>query len=174
MKKLLLSLGIAVAALLALVFAGPAQPPTLAEQVRVSLVKIPYLSVFDNLSYSVDNGVVTLTGEAVQPIIKSYAEQNVKRVPGVTSVQNQIEVLPVSRFDDDIRLRTLSAVRNTSALYRYFLGVNPSIRIVVKNGHVTLDGIVNSQADKQLAFMAANRVPFVFSVTNSLRTTSNL
>jgi len=102
-------------------------------------------------------------------MIKWYAEQNVKDVPGVTAVQNQIEVLPLSRFDDDIRLRTLRAIHNTSSLYRYFMGVNPSIRIVVKNGHVTLDGIVQNQADKQLAFMAANRVPNVFSVTNNLR-----
>jgi len=137
--------------------------------VRIALVKIPYLSVFDDLSFRVDNGVVTLTGEAVQPMIKWYAEQNVKDVPGVTAVQNQIEVLPLSRFDDDIRLRTLRAIHNTSSLYRYFMGVNPSIRIVVKNGHVTLDGIVQNQADKQLAFMAANRVPNVFSVTNNLR-----
>ncbi|MEQ1886164.1 MAG: BON domain-containing protein [Bryobacteraceae bacterium] len=170
MKKLILNIAIAAVAFPALLSAGPTQPPPIEEQVRVALVKIPFLSVFDNISYRVDSGVVTLSGQAVQPIIKSYAEQNVKRLTGVTAVNNEIEVLPLSRFDDDIRLRTFFAVRNTSSLYRYFLGVNPSIRIVVKNGRVTLDGIVNNAADRQMAFMAANRIPFVFSVTNNLRT----
>ena len=168
-NKLFLALALAAMTFPAVASTPPGQPKSLEEQVRIALVKIPYLSVFDDLSFRVDNGVVTLTGEAVQPMIKWYAEQNVKDVPGVTAVQNQIEVLPLSRFDDDIRLRTLRAIHNTSSLYRYFMGVNPSIRIVVKNGHVTLDGIVQNQADKQLAFMAANRVPNVFSVTNNLR-----
>jgi hyperosmotically inducible periplasmic protein len=149
--------------------ASTPQPKSLEEQVRIALVKIPYLSVFDDLSFRVDNGVVTLLGEAREPITKVYAEQNVRKVPGVVGIEDRIEVLPVSGFDDDIRLRTLRAVQNTSSLYRYFMGTNPSIRIVVKNGHVMLDGFVQNQADRQLAYMAANRVPNVFSVTNNLQ-----
>lgn len=169
-NKIFMTLTLAAAAFPAVLSAAVApQPKSLEEQVRVALVTVPYLSVFDDLSFRVDNGVVTLLGEAREPITKVYAEQNVRNVPGVTGIENRIEVLPLSRFDDDIRLRTLRAVRNTSSLYRYFLGVNPSIRIVVKNGHVTLDGYVANQADSQLAFMAANRVPNVFSVTNNLQ-----
>ena len=169
-NKIFMTLTLAAAAVPAVLSAAVApQPKSLEEQVRVALVKVPYLSVFDDLSFRVDNGVVTLLGEAREPITKVYAEQNVRNVPGVTGIENRIEVLPLSRFDDDIRLRTLRAVRNTSSLYRYFQGVNPSIRIVVKNGHVTLDGYVANQADSQLAFMAANRVPNVFSVTNNLQ-----
>jgi hyperosmotically inducible protein len=170
-NNLLMTVALVSASLPAIMFAAPTPPQakSLEEQVRVALVTIPYLSVFDDLSFRVDNGVVTLLGEATQPIIKTYAEQNVKNVPGVTGIQNQIEVLPLSRFDDDIRLRTLRAMRGSSSLYRYFLGVNPSIRIVVKNGNVTLDGVVQNEADRVLAFMAANHVPNVFSVTNNLR-----
>lgn len=170
-NKILMTLALASASLPSAMFASgtPRQPKPLEEQVRVALVKIPYLSVFDDLSFRVDNGVVTLLGKATQPITKLYAEQNVRSVPGVIGIQNQIEVLPLSRFDDDIRLRTFRAVSRTSSLYKYFLGVNPSIRIVVKNGHVTLDGVVENEADRVLAYMAANRVPSVFSVTNNLR-----
>jgi osmotically-inducible protein OsmY len=171
-NKILTAVALAALALPAVMSAaGTPQPKSLEDQVRVALVTIPYLSVFDNLSFRIDNGVVTLTGQAREPITKDYAEQNVERVQGVTAVKNDIEVLPLSRFDDAIRFRTLRAVEGTASLYRYFLGVNPSIRIVVKNGHVTLDGIVDNQGDKQLAFMAANRVPNVFSVKNNLQTT---
>jgi osmotically-inducible protein OsmY len=170
-NKIAMTLALASASLPATMFAAATSqsPKSLEEQVRVALVKIPYLSVFDDLSFRVDNGVVTLLGQTTQPITKSYAEQNVRSVPGVIAIQNQIEVLPLSRLDDDIRLRTLRAVSRTSSLYRYFLGANPSIRIVVKNGHVTLDGVVQNEADRVLASMAANRVPNVFSVTNNLR-----
>jgi hyperosmotically inducible protein len=84
-------------------------------------------------------------------------------------VNDQVEVLPLSPFDDQIRLRTLRSLERTSSLYRYFMGTNPSIRIIVRNGHVTLDGLVGNAMDRQLAFMAANGVSGVFSVTNDLR-----
>jgi hyperosmotically inducible protein len=164
--------GLILASGMSAVWAAPAPPNTarpLEEDVRKALVTIPFLSVFDDLSYRVENGVVTLSGQASQPIVKDYAEGAVKHLPGVTAVNDQIEVLPLSRFDDGIRFRTLRTLTRTSSLYRYFLGTYPSIRIVVKNGHVTLDGVVQNSADSQLAFMAANQVPGVFSVTNDLR-----
>jgi hyperosmotically inducible protein len=83
-------------------------------------------------------------------------------------VDDQVEVLPLSPFDDNIRIRTLRGLERTGSLYRYFMGVNPSIRIVVKNGHVTLDGIVQNSMDRQMAYMAANGISGVFSVTNDL------
>lgn len=141
----------------------------LEESVRKALVTIPFLTVFDDLSFRVDNGVVTLLGEASQPIVMDYAEGAVKNLPGVAGVKDRIELLPLSPFDDRIRLQTFRALNRTPSLYRYFMGTYPSIRIVVKNSHVTLDGVVQNSMDSQLAFMAANQVPGVFSVTNNLR-----
>jgi hyperosmotically inducible periplasmic protein len=165
--------GLILASGLSAVWAAPA-PPTAAspleESVRKGLVTIPFLTVFDDLSFRVDNGVVTLLGQASQPIVMDYAEGAVKHLPGVTAVKDQIELLPLSRFDDQIRFQTLRALNRTPSLYRYFMGTYPSIRIVVKNGHVTLDGVVQNSMDRQLAFMAANQVPGVFSVVNDLRT----
>ena len=164
--------GLLLTAGIATMWAAPAPnpAPSLADHVRKALVTLPFISVFDNLSYQVDNGVVTLSGEVTRPVVKADAETAVRRLAGVTAVNDQIEVLPLSAFDDDIRLRTFRALSRTSSLYRYFMGTNPSIRIVVKNGHVTLDGIVQNSMDRQLAFMAANQVSGVFAVTNDLRT----
>ena len=148
---------------------SPALNPV-EESVRKALVTIPYLSVFDDLSFKVDHGVVTLSGFVTQPFLKDYAEKSVEHLAGVSTVNDQIEVLPLSYFDDGIRFRTLRSLERTGSLYRYFMGVTPTIRIVVKNGHVTLDGVVQNSMDRQLAYMAANSVPGVFSVTNDLRT----
>jgi hyperosmotically inducible protein len=97
-------------------------------------------------------------------------ERAVKNISGVTAVNDQIEVLPLSRFDDQIRFRTLRAMLRSAPLDKYFRGVQPGIRIIVKNGNVTLDGLVLNIGDRQLAYMAANQVPGVFSVTNNLQT----
>lgn len=152
--------------------AGPTKPSgSIEDRVRHELVMLPYYNVFDELSFRVDNdGTVTLFGAVTQPWVKSDAYRSVKRLPGVTRVDNQIEVLPLSPFDNQIRIRTYRALVGTSSLYQYFMGTQPSIRIVVKNGHVMLDGVVSNNMDRQLAYMAANRVPGVFSVTNNLQT----
>lgn len=152
--------------------AGPTKPsPSLEDRVRHELVMQPYISVFDDLSFRVDNdGTVTLLGAVTDPYLQWEAEKSVKRLPGVTRVDDKIEVLPLSSFDNQIRIRTYRALLGTSSLYRYFMGTWPSIRIVVKNGHVMLDGVVSNSMDSQLAYMAANRIPGVFSVTNNLRT----
>ena len=152
--------------------AGPTKSSgSIEDQVRHELVMLPYFNVFDDLSFRLDNGgTVTLFGAVTQPWVKSDAERSVKRLAGVTRVDNQIEVLPLSPFDNQIRLRTYRALVRTSPLDHYFRGTQPSIRIVVKNGHVMLDGVVSNNMDSQLAYMAANRVPGVFSVTNNLQT----
>jgi len=152
--------------------AGPTKHAgSLEDRVRHELVMLPYFNMFDDLSFRVDNdGTVTLFGAVTQPYLKSDAEKSVKRIPGVTRVDNKVEVLPLSPFDDQIRLRTYRALVRTSPLDHYFWGTQPSIRIVVKNGHVMLDGVVDRNMDSQLAYMAANSVPGVFSVTNNLRT----
>jgi hyperosmotically inducible protein len=141
---------------------------TVEDKVRHQLVMLPYYNVFDNLSFRVDGGKVTLFGQVTQPVLKSDAQNAVKHVEGVTSIDNEIEVLPLSPFDNRIRRATYFAIYGFGPLERYGMGTQPSIRIVVKNGNVTLAGIVSSETDRNLAAMRANQVPGVFSVSNEL------
>lgn len=142
----------------------------IAKQVRHELVTLPYYGVFDNLAYKVDGSSVTLYGQVVHATTRTDAQARVSRIPGVSSVVNNIEVLPLSSFDDSIRVRTYRAIARTAGLNRYMMGTNPSLHIVVGHGQVTLEGVVSNNADRQLAYMAANQVPGVFSVKNNLRT----
>jgi hyperosmotically inducible periplasmic protein len=144
-------------------------PQDLTEQVRHELGMIPYYSVFDDLNYKVDNGVVTLLGEVTQPVVKEDAERSVKHLAGVTQVIDNIRVLPLSPMDNRIRIAEYRSIYGFGGLYRYGLGTQPSIHILVENGHVTLVGVVDRQADKETANIRANTVPGVFSVTNDLR-----
>ena len=141
----------------------------IAKKVRHELVTLPYYGVFDNLAYKVDASTVTLYGQVLRPSTRSDAKRRVERIKGVTRVVNNIEVLPLSSFDDSIRVRTFRVLFGKGSLYRYALGANPSIHIIVNRGHVTLEGVVANKLDKQLAFFAANEVSDVFSVTNNLR-----
>lgn len=140
----------------------------LEREVRRELITLPFLTVYDNLSFKIDNGNVILMGSTIRPTIRTDAENVVKRLEGVAHVDNRIEVLPLSPFDDSLRLRVARAVYGFAPLNRYALGANPSIRIVVKNGNVTLEGVVASEADRNFAFLQANGVAGVFSVTNNL------
>jgi osmotically-inducible protein OsmY len=130
---------------------------------------LPFLSVFDNLQFQVDGSTVILSGQTHRPSLKNSAERVVARLEGITQVENKIEVLPLSSFDDRIRLGVLRAVYGNSVLDRYALRSQPPIRIVVKNGDVTLEGVVGREMEKNVAFIRANSVPGVFSVTNNLR-----
>lgn len=142
----------------------------LAKKVRKELVTLPWYGVFDNLEYAIDGSTVTLSGQVVQPSTRKDAERRVSRLKGVERVVNNIEVLPLSGFDDSIRATTYRALFGwNSPLFRYGRGVNPSIHIVVNGGHVTLEGVVSSEGDRRLAYMLVNGVPGVFSVTNNLR-----
>jgi len=152
-----------------LVSAAPPALSPLENKVRHELVTLPYLNVFDDVSFRVDGSTVTLFGEVTKPVLKSDAENVVKRVEGVTRVENQIEVLPLSHFDDGIRLRTARAIFGYAPLQRYGMGTQPSIHIIVKNGNVTLVGFVSRDMDKQLAYARANAVPGVFAVNNQLQ-----
>lgn len=143
--------------------------PQLQKRVRHELVTLPYYGVFDNLAYSINGGNVTLYGQVVRSSTRSDAEHRVKRIAGVTRVVNNIKVLPLSSFDDRIRAATYRSIARMGGLYRYLQGTNPSLHIVVDNGHVTLEGVVSGSGDRNLAYMAANRVPGVFSVQNNLR-----
>src|SRR6185437_3273170 len=138
-------------------------------EVRHQLLLLPYLTVFDNLSYKVQGYTVTLMGQVTRPTLKSDAENVVKHIEGVEKVDNQIEVLPTSPMDDGLRRRLFAAIYGFSSLQRYAMPVIKPIRIIVKNGHVTLDGVVDSEADKNTAGIRANSVPGIFSVTNNLQ-----
>jgi hyperosmotically inducible protein len=140
----------------------------LIKAVRHELVMLPLYDVFDNLAYRVDGDKVTLFGQVVRPVLKTDAERAVKRIEGVASVQNEIEVLPVSPNDDRIRQRVFRAIYSKGPLQRYAIRAVPPIHIIVKNGNVTLEGAVGSEADKNLANIAANGVSGVFSVKNNL------
>ena len=138
------------------------------KEVRHELVMLPYLTVFDNLGYKVDGYDVTLVGQVTKPSLKSDAEAAVKRIEGVEKVDNQIEVLPLSPMDDRIRQNLYRAIYGYPALQRYAMPVLKPIRLMVKNGHVTLEGVVDSEADKNIVGMRANGVSGVFSVKNNL------
>ncbi|MFZ3262762.1 MAG: BON domain-containing protein [Terriglobales bacterium] len=141
----------------------------LYKEVRHELVMLPYYGVFDNLSYKVDlDGTVTLMGQVVLPTLKSDAGNAVKRIEGVTKVVTDIEVLPTSNMDDGIRRAEYRAIYGNTVLNQYQLRAVPPIHIIVKNGHVTLVGVVARAMDKQIAGVQANSVPGVFSLTNNL------
>jgi len=141
----------------------------LEREVRHELVMLPYYGVFDNLAYKVEGYKVTLLGEVTRPTLKSDAEAVVKRIEGVESVQNQIEVLPVSPNDDRIRLAVYRAVYQHASLSRYALQAVPPIHIIVKNGNVRLEGVVGNEGDKNIAGIRASGVSGVFAVQNNLR-----
>ncbi len=139
------------------------------KEVRHELVMLPYYDVFDHLAFRVDGYRVTLLGQVTRPSLKRDAEQAVKRVEGVERVNNRIEVLPVSPMDDRLREQLFRSIYGFGSLQKYGVGSNKSIHIIVKHGHVTLEGVVDNQADRNLANMLANSVFGVFSVTNHLQ-----
>ena len=140
------------------------------KKVSHELNMLPYANVFDYMTFSVDgNGTVILNGDVTNPVLKSDAANVVKRIEGVERVENNIQVLPVSFFDDGLRARLYRNIYGYGPLQRYSLGVNKSIRIIVQNGHVTLVGVVANEFDKNVAGMRANGVSGVFSVDNQLR-----
>jgi len=165
---------IAVGMLIAMTagFAVAATPPDqarVAEKVRKELVTLPYYGVFDNLAFKIDGDTAVLYGQVVRPSTKSDAARRVAKIEGIDRVVNNIEVLPPSPMDDRLRVRVYRAVFRSGSLYRYALGANPSIHIIVKNGRVSLEGVVSNKSDSNLAYIAANGVSGVFAVTNNLQ-----
>jgi hyperosmotically inducible protein len=141
----------------------------IAREVRHELVMLPYYGVFDNLAFNVQGPVVSLFGQVTQPTLKSDAEHAVRRVEGVERVDNQIEVLPLSAMDNSIRRAEFRAIYGASPLDRYALQNIPPIHIIVKGGHVALEGVVANEMDKNVARIRAQSVPGVFSVEDNLR-----
>lgn len=173
MKKLLAALFLMTVMMSAL--PSLARPTDIAvadkmtNKIRKELVTLPFFGVFDNLAFKVEEGTVTLFGQVSRPSLRKDAQRVVARITGVEEVVNQIEVLPLSNFDDRIRLATYRAIYRQPGLDRLSFMANPPIRIIVKNGNVTLEGVVNNKGDATRAFLAANGVPNVFSVKNNLR-----
>jgi len=149
--------------------AGARGQDRITREVRHELVMLPYYGVFDNLAYRVDGSNVTLMGQVTRPTLKSDAEKVVKDVEGVTRVDNQIQVLPLSPMDDRIRIEEYRAIFGKPGLDRYSMQAVPPIHIIVDNGKVTLEGAVGSEADKNQAGIYAKSVSGVFAVTNNLR-----
>ena len=162
-------LAISASAVLAAPASSPQSDARTANKVRKELVTLPYYGVFDNLAYKIEGGTVTLYGQVVDAVTRKDAENRVKRIEGVDRVINNIQVLPLSGMDNSIRVRTYRTIARTGSLYRYFMGTNPSIHIIVSRGRVALEGVVSNRMDSQLAYMAARQVPGVFEVTNNLR-----
>jgi hyperosmotically inducible protein len=149
---------------------GSADEARIAKQVRHELLMLPYYGVFDDIAFRVQGGTVTLLGEVTRPTLKSDTENVVKRIEGVTNVVNKIDVLPPSPMDEQIRIAEYRAIYGDPALAtRYGFRALPSIHIIVKNGHVRLEGVVANKADKDIVNVRANGVPNVFSVDNQLQ-----
>ena len=147
----------------------PETQTELANRVRHELVTLPYYNLFDNFAYKVEGRNVTLYGQVVRPTLRSSAERVVRDIPGVETVTNNIEVLPLSPMDDRIRLAAARAIFRQPALSRYAYGPVSPIHIIVKNGNLTLEGVVANEVDRNIAGIQANGVFGVFSVTNNLR-----
>jgi hyperosmotically inducible protein len=142
-------------------------------KIRKELVMLPFYGVFDNLAFKYEDGVVTLYGQVSRPTLKKDAARVVERVAGVDQVVNRIEVLPLSNFDDRIRIAVYRAIYRQPGLDRLSLQAVPPIHIIVKNGNVTLEGVAPNKGDATRAFIVANGVPGVFSVKNNLRIEKN-
>ena len=149
--------------------APPQAEDRIQREVRHQLLLLPYLTVFDNLAYKVQGYTVTLMGQVTRPTLKSDAENVVKHIEGVEKVDNQIEVLPTSPMDDGLRRNLYVAIYGYAPLQRYAMPVVKPIRIIVKNGRVDLEGVVDSETDKNMAEIRAKSVSGIFSVTNNLQ-----
>lgn len=147
-----------------------AKPSDLEEAIIKALWNLPRYNVFDNLAFTIDEGnVVTLVGQVVFPILKQEAADRATKVPGVVKVVNKLEVLPLSENDDFIRIRAYRALFGTSDLYRYGMGPNPSIHIIVKGGHITLEGVVRTKSDADLALLSVRGILGALSAKSNLK-----
>jgi hyperosmotically inducible protein len=151
---------------------NPAQM-RIQKEVRHELLMLPYFTVFDNIAFQVQGGTVTLLGQVTRPSLKSDSEGVIKHIEGVDHVVNNIEVLPLSPMDNQSRVALYRAIYGFPSMEKYAMGVQKPIRIIVNNGHVTLEGVVDNASDKDTAGIRANSVPGIFSVTNNLQVVPN-
>jgi hyperosmotically inducible protein len=144
--------------------------PELASKVTHEIRMYSRYSIWDNIDVRVTHGNVELTGQVSQPYKKSDLQRIVDGIPGVNSVTNDLAVLPLSRMDDQLRLQVARAIYRDSVLSRYALQAVPPIHIIVDNGHVTLEGVVNTEMEKNVAGIRASGAGLSFGqVVNNLR-----
>jgi len=147
----------------------PEAQAKIAKAINHNVIMLPYYGIFDSLSYQLQGRTVILTGEVTNPSLKPDAERAVKKVEGVDKVVNNIEILPPSPIDQQIRERVRKTIYSYGPLFKYSRDPNPPIRIIVKNSRVTLEGVVDSEGDKNLCTLRVNQISSVLSVTNNLR-----
>ncbi len=139
------------------------------QDVSRQVLRYPHFTIFDSVHAELREGVVTLSGRVTMPYKREDIARRVANVEGIYQVRNEVTVLPVSQFDDELRFRIARAIYGNSNFWRYGAMVNPPIHIIVENGHVTLDGVVNSNLDRVLARSIASSFT-AFSLTNDLKT----
>ena len=145
---------------------------SIERQVEKKILRLPRYEVFDHIGYNVNGDTVTLYGKVLNAINKSDAEHSVKKIAGVCTVVNNIEVLPPSGFDDSIRQNLYYRIANWGSLSRYLWPVNPSVRLIVDRGQISLEGYVSRKGDYDAMNVLAHGVPGAFAVTNNLRVDS--
>jgi hyperosmotically inducible protein len=141
---------------------------SLDDQIFRSILRLPNYGLFDNITYQLQGNTVILGGSVASLGTKKDAERTVRRIPGIQRVVNNIRELPPSSFDNQIRRSLVRQFANSGGLYRYLQGTNPSVRIIVDNGRVALEGYVASRGDSNMMNILANGIPGVFSVENHL------
>jgi hyperosmotically inducible periplasmic protein len=141
----------------------------LEKAVSAALWRLPHYGVFDNLAFKIEGDTVTLAGQVLMPITKEDAARRMKQIPGIKNVVNSIEVLPLSDNDDSIRIRAYRAIFGTADLFRYAMGADPTIHIIVKNGRITLEGVVSTKQDADMALLAAHGVTGTFGASSNLK-----
>lgn len=150
------------------IVAGSAPQSAVERKIFKEINRLPYYGLYDSISFKVEGSTVTLYGKVHQASNKGSAERVVKRIAGVERVVNNIEILPLSSFDDSIRFQVAQSIANTGGLYRYLHPVNPSVRILVERGNVTLEGYVTNRGDYNLMNIMALSASNAFSVKNNL------
>jgi len=150
------------------IYATPKTEKTLEEKVYSQILSLPNYGVFDSISFEVDGSTVYLAGKIRNGVNRKAAARRIAKLDGVEKVVNNIELLPPSSFDDRIRRQAVRSIANTGGVYRYLVGVTPSVRIIVHRGHLTLVGNVSRKSDSRLLNIIAQGLPNVFSVTNNL------
>ena len=164
-----LAAALVVLSLSAPAFAADTENLQLFRDVQRQVLRYPHFTIFDSVQAEVDDGVVTLAGKVTMPYKRNDIERRVAGIGGVRQVLNRLDVLPVSQFDDDLRIGISRAIYGNSNFWNYASMVNPPIHIIVEHGHVTLEGVVNSNVDRALARSLAGGFT-AFSITNNLKT----
>jgi hyperosmotically inducible protein len=137
--------------------------------VSAAVLRYASFTIFDDVGANVSSGVVVLTGKVTMPFKRTEIEKRIAKVPGVMRVENRITVLPVSRFDEELRYTIARAIYGNSSFWHYAAMANPPVHIVVERGHVTLSGVVNNNVERMLARSLATSLG-AFSVVNALKT----